>query len=60
MRQIGQIETESGARLFEHFLRAQGIESQIEAGSDTRWRVWVLDDEHLKAAARPRTPAAEL
>jgi len=50
MRLIGTLQDEAQARRFGGFLYSQGIEAQIDPGSNDNWEIWVLDDDHLETA----------
>ncbi len=50
MRQIGHLETESGARVFSDYLFVQGIKNEVEAEKDAGWAVWVHAEEEVDRA----------
>lgn len=50
MRAIGKINDQALAERFGDFLYGQGIENEIEGGSDGSFVVWVLDDEQVEEA----------
>jgi GlpG protein len=52
MRPIGRLQDETQARCFGSFLYAQGIDNQVDPGSQGSWEVWVLDDVHVEPAQR--------
>jgi GlpG protein len=50
MRQIGNLPNEKQARLFGDYLFARGIRNEVERDADTRWLIWVADEEQLETA----------
>lgn len=49
MRVIGYLENEQAARHFGDFLYVRGMENTISE-DESRWAIWVHDDDHLKEA----------
>lgn len=47
MRPIGQLETEEQARTFADYLFVRDVETQVEAGKNGAWVVWVVDEERV-------------
>jgi len=47
VREIGNLPTESQARLFGDYLLVQGIRNEVESNADGSWLVWVADDDQL-------------
>ncbi|MFC1764600.1 rhomboid family intramembrane serine protease [Planctomycetota bacterium] len=50
MRLIGSLSSDEEAQRLCDFLYAEGMETQVDPGSDGQWEVWILDDDHLDAA----------
>lgn len=50
MRKIGSITGENDAAVLGAYLFAQGIENDMDAGSDDNWSVWIHSDDKLEAA----------
>jgi len=51
MRRIGQLSDNQQARRFTDYLYAKGIETQVDADSQGRWEIWVLDEDQIETAA---------
>ncbi len=50
MRSIGEISSESDAKLFGDYLYVEGIANDVDE-EDGEWTVWVHDDDQLDAAS---------
>ncbi len=50
MRNIGQLATEPAARKLGDFLYLRGIRNEVEAETDGRWSLWILEDDQVPAA----------
>ena len=51
MRTIGNLPSESQARLFGDYLLVKGIRNEVESSPDGSWLVWVADDDQLAAGS---------
>ena len=51
MRTIGTLANEKVASRFRDFLYVRGIENELEAEEDGTYRLWVMDEAHVKPAA---------
>lgn len=51
MRLIGHLPDEKLARRFADYLLVNNLPGQVEPEGSGQWAVWVLDDDHLEAAA---------
>lgn len=50
MRRIGRLSDEQQAQRFTDYLYAKGIETQVDADSQGRWEIWVLDEDQIEPA----------
>ena len=52
MRQIGELQHESQARVFRAYLISHGVNNDVDAGRNGMWAVWVHDEDKLDLAKK--------